>query len=193
MQNNNKFVDRFGRKERTGLGGRSRVGDSIDDSTEVIRQRLLDELSELREHHESLQRQRVEDGPWLPHREDGRFDPDLFGNNSLPRDREEETTLRHLGDGDKDAIEALFASDDFAEMFNAGAGHVSRLQPMRAPQEIRQPPVRNTNRGQPQSHQSSVVPICHLCAKRLAPSEIAAYVSKSFDPTKPTSRRRLQK
>lgn len=155
------------------MGGRSRVKDLPQDSSERVRQRLLSELSELRGHHESLQRQR--DDIQVSSCDPGRFDANMFGDNAGKVERGE-SLWGQLGDGDKDAIEALFASDDFAEMFNAGAGHVSRLHP------LTQPP-RNAEKP------TQLAAVCHLCAKRLAPSDIAAYVSKTFDPTKPSRRR----
>lgn len=168
-----EFTDRFGRKERTGMGGRSRSKNEPSPERESVRQRLLNELSELREQQVSLQRYRDE-----PISTSGAvFDPNLFGDNAAKSSDESWTNLR---DGDKDAIEALFASDDFAEMFNAGAGHVSRLQPLSQPPRTEQ---RQNARAQ------QTAPVCHLCLKRLAPSDIAAYVSKSFDPTKPSRRR----
>lgn len=252
------FFDRFGQKEKSGLGGRSGHATTFSHDEDKIREKLLSELSALREHHESLQRQRDEEGSRPTGGTSGEvthcFDPNVFGDNSQQRKdaaRQAERNQRdavvqdsrmhfpkrsnggwlakkgetktmnsdghqmtseeielQLGQDDKDAIEALFASDDFAEMFNAG-GNVSRVPAvgehetmLQHPQNAEQqppsgskyhPPVQKNRLSKSDDFQYDVAPVCHMCCKKLLPKDIAAYVSKSFDPTKPTARRKAGK
>lgn len=138
-----------------------KFSDVRNDEAEA-RNRLLVELSMLRGHHESLQRQREDFAE--------RYDPNMFGNNSDRRGRNDDELF--LKQDDKDAIEALFASDDFAEMFNAG-GHVSRV-PVSGDRHLDEP---------------TKAPVCRARCRQLSKESVVAFVSKSFDPAKPTRRR----
>ena len=189
------MFDRFGQNERTGVGGRSHRGPADD---ETMKEQLLEELSVLRRRHDSLQmrnRSSMLESPSLatpqgmPGEHPSTFlssahlvpnssyglpvsTPSLYGAGASISIPDEKPVL---GQSDKDAIEALFAVDDFAEIFNAG-GNVSNLPPpaMHAPASVAQ----------------QLAPVCHMCCKKLRPSDIAAYVNPAaFDPSKPTARR----
>jgi hypothetical protein len=199
------MMDRFGQNERTGVGARSLGSRRSDDA---LREQLLDELSVLRRRHDTLQqrnRSSMLDSPplsgppvvghhQLQQPSSGLGGPQIgtYFSGPLHQSREDTPTLDQ---SDKDAIEALFAVDDFAEIFNAGGNVISNLPTMpvehQAAAFLHQ--AQPQSQGQPQQQQSSLAPVCHMCCRKLRPSEVAAYVNTAvFDPSKPTARRKLK-
>ncbi|EAN84171.1 hypothetical protein C3747_13g2209c [Trypanosoma cruzi] len=84
---------------------------------ELVRERLLAELSTLRERHDAL---RAQVGK-------------LQGQRGLPDDspvRRSKKNNTPLGQADRDAIEAFFNSseDDFTKEFNEGQGRLQRTE-----------------------------------------------------------------
>ena len=214
------MFDKFGQNERTGVGGRSalagggprRAGDDV-----ALREQLLEELSVLRRRHDNIQLRNRSSmlespppalaSPPLNHAEStflssAHLIPQSQGSSyfyggahqqqasisthtpmsmngaggvPLPAHQFVPDEKAVLGQSDKDAIEALFAVDDFAEIFNAG-GNVSNLPPP----VVHQPPASSAH----------LEPVCHMCCRKLRPSDVAAYVNPAaFDPSKPTARR----
>lgn len=191
------MLDRFGQNERSGIGARSK--ETLRRSEESLREQLLDELSVLRTQHDSFQRRRQNnstvnflDGPLAS----------TFLSSANLRPAEGPTDDKVvLGQSDKDAIEALFAVDDFAEMFNAG-GTVSHLPPHSHEQQqqqqyyYQQQQPQRQQQQQPLSQQQqqqplqTLQPVCRMCCKKLKPVDIAAFVNPTtFDPSKPAPRR----
>lgn len=95
-----------------------------------------------------------------------------------------------LDQSDKDAIEALFAVDDFAEIFNAGGNVISNLPSMPVHSGNLSIGYQQQRSGLTHSPPPHGAPVCHMCCKKLRPSDVAAYVNTAaFDPSKPTARR----
>ena len=131
--------DKFGQHERTGVVDRSSFGTRRND--EYLREQLLDELSVLRRRHDSLQ---------MRNRSSILEAPSLTMVHGEVQQQPSSYYLSQLGPGsyfsgpsapavddkvgldqtDKDAIEALFAVDDFAQIFNAGGKVISNLPSM---------------------------------------------------------------
>jgi hypothetical protein len=95
-------------------------------------------------------------------------------------------------------------------MFNAG-GRVSQLphsppqppaherrarglraMPRQEPQrvEVKQPRGRSKSPSKPQQSGLPLLPVCRVCLRKISPSDVAAFVSHSFDPSKPSHRRK---
>ncbi|RNF20987.1 uncharacterized protein Tco025E_03627 [Trypanosoma conorhini] len=109
------YSSRYGRMQQS-LGVASLHSEGMASSREeLLRARLLTELSTLRERHDALRGHGVQaEGHSRSHEE------------STPRSVTKDNNL--LGQADRDAIEAFFndAEDDFTREFNEGRGQLER-------------------------------------------------------------------